>query len=378
MYVLAWCGFLLTVAIILAVDLGVFNRDVHVIKTREALRFTAFLAVFAAAFSIPIYFLYQNEIWGFGSLERVVKGQRIVERITGFEAVSMYLAAYLLELSLSTDNVFVMAVIFKVFRIPRLYQHRVLFWGIMGALILRGVMIGVGAAVVKRFDWMMYVFGFFLIWTGWKMLFLKDHTDEHPEDHWYVRWTRRILPVSPKIEGDRFLTKIEDPNKPGVMKTAVTPLFLALIVVEFTDVIFAVDSIPAVFGITQDPFIVFTSNIFAILGLRSLYFAVASLISMLRFLKPCLAVLLAYIGVKMIVVQYYSWHPGAFVSVAPIVLILSVGIIASKLLPSPPQEAAPIGLPTDDTMTGSEGDIQIQPPEPPTDGDPDLGPGPAK
>ena len=359
MYVIAWCGFLLTVAVLLAIDLGVFNRNVRVIKTKEALRFTAFLAAFAVAFAIPIYFLYQYEIWGFGSLHRVVKGVPVVERITGMEAVSMYLAAYLLELSLSTDNVFVMAVIFKVFRIPRQYQHRVLFWGIMGALILRGVMIGVGAAVVKRFDWMMYIFGFFLIWTGWKMLFLKEHTDEHPEDHWYVKLTRRFLPVSPKIEGDKFITRIEGPT-PGTTRWAVTPLVLALIVVEFTDVIFAVDSIPAVFGITQDPFIVFTSNIFAILGLRSLYFAVASMISMLRFLKPCLAVLLGYIGVKMIYVQYNNLHPGALESVAPIVLILAVGLLASKFLPLPPPEPPPVELPTDDTMTGSEAEIQVE------------------
>jgi len=364
MQVLAWCGFFATVALILAIDLGVFNRHVHVIKTKEAIRFTAILAVFAVLFSIPIYYLYQNQIWGFGQLHRVVKGVPTVERITGLDAVWMYLAAYLLELSLSTDNVFVMAVIFKVFRIPRLYQHRVLFWGIMGALILRGIMIGVGAAVVKRFDWMMYVFGFFLIWTGWKMLFLKEHTDEHPEDHWYVNLTRKFLRVSPKIEGDHFITHVpvQTPNGESVMKWAVTPLFLALIVVEFTDVIFAVDSIPAVFGITQDPFIVFTSNIFAILGLRSLYFAVASLISMLRFLKPCLAVLLAYIGVKMIVVQHYDLHPGALVSVAPIVLILTVGIMLSRFLPLPPPEPLPVELPTDDTMLGSEPEIQIETP----------------
>lgn len=355
MYVIAWCGFLLVVGCVVALDLGFFNRNVRVIKTKEALRNTAVLGAFALAFSIPIFLLYENQIWGFGTVERVVHGQPHTDRITGYEAVWIYVVAYLLELSLSTDNVFVMAVIFKVFRIPRSLQHRVLFWGIIGALILRGIMIGLGAAAIKRFDWMMYVFGAFLVWTGWKMLFLKDHTDEHPDDHWYVKGVRRVLPVSPALDGDKFVTHI--PKGDGV-QWAVTPLFLALLVVEFTDVIFAVDSIPAVFGITQDPFIVFTSNIFAILGLRSLYFAVASLISMLRFLKPCLAVLLAYIGVKMIVSEYMDWHPSALVSVAPIVLILMGGVLASKMFPAPP-EPLPAELPTDDTMTGSEASIVI-------------------
>jgi tellurite resistance protein TerC len=352
MAVLAWCGFLLFVGVVLALDLGVFNRNVRVIKTRDALRFTAILAGFALAFAIPIYFLYEKQIWGFGTFERVVQGKPQVQRIHGMEAVWTYVVAYLLELSLSTDNVFVMAVIFKVFRIPRNLQHRVLFWGILGALVLRGVMIGVGAAAIKRFDWMMYVFGAFLIWTGWKMLFLKEHTDEHPEEHWYVRLTRRVLPVSPTLDGEHFVTRIPGPVE-GATRLAVTPLFLALVAIEFTDVIFAVDSIPAVFGITQDPFIVFTSNIFAILGLRSLYFAVASLISMLRFLKPCLAVLLAYIGIKMIVSEYFDWHPSPLVSMAPIVIILAGGLLASKLFPTPP-EPIPAELPTDDTMTGAD------------------------
>jgi tellurite resistance protein TerC len=360
MYVLAWCGFLLVVGLVLAIDLGVFNRDVHVIKTKEALRFTAVLCAFALLFSIPIYFLYEHQFWGFGSYERVVHGKPQTVRIHGADAVWIYIVAYLLELSLSMDNVFVMAVIFKVFRIPRPLQHRVLFWGILGALILRGIMIGVGAAAIKRFDWLMYFFGAFLVWTGWKMLFLPDHTDEHPEEHWYVKMVRRFLPVSPTLEGEKFITHI--PAAGGGVRWAVTPMFLALIVVEFTDVIFAVDSIPAVFGITQDPFIVFTSNIFAILGLRSLYFAIASMISMLRFLKPCLAVLLAYIGVKMIVSQYTDWHPSPIVSLAPIVLILLGGVLASKFIPLPP-EPLPAELPTDDTLTGIDLSASA-PPEP--------------
>jgi len=360
MYVLAWCGFLAVVGFVLALDLGVFNRHVRVIKTKQALRFTAVLAGFAFAFSIPVYFLYEYQIWGFGTLERVVHGHQVTQRIRGAEAVWTYAVAYVLELSLSTDNVFVMAVIFKVFRIPRQFQHRVLFWGILGALILRGVMIGVGAAAIKRFDWMMYVFGGFLVWTGWRMLFLPEHTDEHPDEHWYVRVTRRVLPVSPTLDGEHFVTRIPG-REPGTMRWAVTPLFLTLTVVECTDVMFAVDSIPAVFGITQDPFIVFTSNIFAILGLRSLYFAVASLISMLRFLKPCLAVLLAYIGTKMIVSEYFDWHPSALVSLAPIALILLGGLLASKFFPTPP-EPIPPELPTDDTM--SSPDIELPPGDP--------------
>src|SRR5262245_21554372 len=356
MYVLAWCGFLLVVGLVVALDLGVFNRNVRVIKTKEALRNTAFLAGFALAFAIPIYFLYEKEIWGFGTLDRVVHGKHVTERITGYEAVWLYIVAYVLELSLSTDNVFVMAVIFKVFRIPRSLQHRVMFWGTIGARVLLGLLSGVGAAAIKQFYWMMYVFGAFLVWTGWKMLFLPDHTDEHPDEHWYVAAVRRVLPVSATLDGDRFVTRIPKPS--GGMQWAVTPMFLALGVVEFTDVIFAVDSIPAVFGITQDPFIVFTSNIFAILGLRSLYFAVASLISMLRFLKPCLAVLLGYIGVKMIVCEYFDWHPSALVSLAPIALILLGGLLASKFFPTPP-EPIPAELPTDDTM--SSPDIELPP-----------------
>jgi tellurite resistance protein TerC len=352
MYYVAWGAFLAIVLLVLALDLGFFHRNVKVIKTREALRFTTILFLFALAFAVPVYFLYERQIWGFGTLQRPAAGGVHTQRITGAEAVWLYVVSYLLELSLSTDNVFVIAVIFKVFRIPRQYQHRVLFWGILGAVVLRGLMIGIGAAVLQRFHWMMYIFGGFLIWTGWKMFFMPDHTDDHPEEHWYVRWTRRILPVSPTLEGERFTTRIPGPVE-GTTRWAVTPLFLALVAVEFTDVIFAFDSIPAVFGITEDPFIVFTSNIFAILGLRSLYFAVASLISMLRFLKPCLAVLLVYIGVKMLVSEYTGWHPDPLVALAPIVLILAGGLIASRLFPTPP-EPIPAELPTDDTMTGSE------------------------
>jgi tellurite resistance protein TerC len=349
----AWAIFICMVAAIMAIDLGLFSRQTKVVSARRAIAFTLVLVVLASLFSIPLYFLYENQVWGFGVLKRYVKGDEVVTVIKGMDAVWQFLAGYILELSLSADNVFVIAVIFRYFRIPRNYQHRVLFWGIMGALVMRGAMIGLGYAALKYLWFAMYVFGGLLIVTGYKLAFSRDAEFE-PESNPVVRWARRMFRITNELDGEKFFTTMSVTTSTGAQQTirAATPLFLALLVVETTDVIFAIDSIPAVYGVTIDPFIVFTSNIFAILGLRSLYFAIASLLTMLRFLKVSLGLLLVYIGVKMIMTQLFDWHPSPLASLGPIVAILSIGVIASAIAgPSP--ESMPPMMPGENNSSAS-------------------------
>jgi tellurite resistance protein TerC len=234
------------------------------------------------------------------------------------EAVE-FLTGYIIELSLSMDNVFVMALIFAYFRVPSQYQHRVLFWGILGALVMRGVMIVLGAALIQRYNWMLYVFGAFLLFTGLKMLFADDES-VHPEKNPVLRLARRFFPVSSDFDGHKFTTVMKG-------RMALTPLALVLVVVETTDLIFAVDSIPAIFAVTTKPFIVFTSNVFAILGLRSLYFALAGMIEYFRYLKVALSIVLAFIGVKMLL-DPHEHEPKWFqVEIPTSVSLLTVGAI---------------------------------------------------
>ena len=297
-----WTGFLVAVLVFLALDLGVFHRSAHVVKFREALTWTVIWFAMAMLFAFFIAPAMIGASWT--STERV-------EFITG----------YILELSLSMDNVFVIALIFTYFRIPPELQHRVLFWGILGALVMRGAMIGVGAALVKQFGWVLYIFGGFLVFTGFKMLMAKEDEEVHPEKNPVIRLARRFFPISTRIDGEKFFT-VENGRR------ALTPLALVLIMVETTDLIFAVDSIPAIFAVTQNPFIVFTSNVFAILGLRSLYFVLAGAIGYFRYLKIGLSVVLIYIGVKMLLV---IWHIEI-----PIGLSLGfvIGIILTSILAS--------------------------------------------
>ena len=306
-----WFGFILLILILLALDLGVFHRRAHVIKSKEAFLWTAFWIILALAFNGFIYYIYQNHWFDIG--------KAIGHELSGTQAALKFFTGYLLEKSLSLDNIFVIAMIFTYFRVPPIYQHRVLFWGILGAIVLRGVMIVLGVALIERFSWMIYVFGVFLLFTAVKLLISRHDTIE-PGKNPLVKLVQKIFPVSESYQQDHFFTKIKD-------QRAITPLFLVLLVVESSDVLFAVDSIPAIFAVTTDPFIVFTSNIFAILGLRSLYFALAAIIEKFRYLKMSLVYILAYIGVKMILSHHYTIP--TIISLAIIVGILMVGVIAS-------------------------------------------------
>lgn len=312
MVVWLWIGFIVFVLVMLALDLGVLNRKAHVIRTREALAWTSLCIVLALLFNGLIYFMYRYHWLGIGTGEGA---------LTGKDAAIQFFTGWVVEYSLSLDNIFVIAVIFGYFGVPPKYQHRVLFWGILGALILRGLMIAAGTALIQRFEWTIYVFGGLLIVTAIKMLLTQ--TDEvEPEKNPLVRLARRLYPVTSDFHEQKFFTHIDG-------KRAITPMFLVLLVVESTDVLFAVDSIPAIFAITKDPFLVFTSNVFAILGLRSLYFALAGMMGMFRYLKASLVFVLAFVGVKMILSHHY--HIDTMVSLAVIVGILGVGIVASLI-----------------------------------------------
>jgi len=306
-----WIAFIAFVLLMLALDLGLLNRRDHVIRTREALGWTLFWVALALLFNVLVFFMYRGHWLGIG-----------LDDLGGHHAAIQYFTGYLIEKSLSLDNIFVIALIFSYFKVPAQYQHRVLFWGILGALIMRGAMIAAGAALITRFSWAVYVFGGFLIFTALRMLVGGDETPDL-EHNRLVRWTRKLYPVSEKLDGHNFFTRLPDGRR------AITPLLLVLLLVESSDVIFAVDSIPAIFAVTVDPFIVFTSNIFAILGLRSLYFVLARLIDRFHFFKLSLVVVLAYVGLKMIVSHHLeipSW-----VSLLVILGVLLVGVLASWL-----------------------------------------------
>ncbi|HPG38872.1 MAG TPA: TerC family protein [bacterium] len=311
---LLWIGFIIIILLLLFLDLGVFNRRVHVIKAKEALLWTLFWIVLALLFDIFIYYAYKGNWFGIGLGEDHIK--------SGADAALKYFTGYIIEKSLSMDNIFVIAMIFSYFKIPAMYQHRVLFWGILGALILRGIMIIAGTALIHKFSWMIFVFGAFLIVTAIKMLITRHDTIE-PEKNILIRAAKKIYPVTSELHGAKFF--IRDGHKHSM-----TPLFLVLLIIESTDVLFAVDSIPAIFAVTTDPFIVFTSNVFAILGLRSLYFALAAMMEQFRYLKISLVFILAYVGVKMIF--SHSYPIPTLVSLSIIAVILFVGVAASIMV----------------------------------------------
>jgi tellurite resistance protein TerC len=263
-----WAGFIVCVLIFLALDLGVFHRGSHIVKFKEALAWTALWFSLAMLFACAVAYA------------------------RGHEEAAQFTAGYLIELSLSLDNILVIALIFSAFRVPPQFQHRVLFWGILGALVMRGAMIAVGAVLIREFDSVLYVFGVFLVFTGIKMLFAGQQTVE-PDKNPVLRFARKLFPVTPHFEGDKFFTRLNQ-------RFALTPLALVLLLVETTDLIFAVDSVPAVFSITKNAFIVFTSNVFAILGLRSMYFLLAGALGYFRYLKVGLSVVLVFVGAKML------------------------------------------------------------------------------
>lgn len=307
---LVWIGFLLLIAVVVTLDLGIFHKKAHVVTLPEALGWTAIWVTLALLFNVAIYYLYEFNPSGW-DLD--------TNQLSGAEAALQYFTGYLVEKSLSVDNIFVIAMVFAHFHVPLAQQHRVLFWGILGAVILRGIMIFGGVVLIERFDWVVYPLGALLIFSAANMLVMRPDNDKL-EENAVVRLARRMFPVTTEFHGSRFFVQHN-----GVRMA--TPLFLALIFVETSDVMFAIDSIPAIFAITRDPFIVFTSNVFAILGLRSLYFVLAGLMEKFRYLKMSLVFLLAFIGVKMILIHH---HPiSNLVSLAIIAGILSVGILAS-------------------------------------------------
>jgi len=310
---LVWAGFLLLITLIVALDLGVFHRKAHVVSFPEALGWTAVWIATALLFNVGVYFLYELNPSGWDI---------DTAQLTGSQAALQFFTGYVVEKSLSIDNVFVIAMIFAYFRVPLAEQHRVLFWGIFGALVLRGIMIFLGVILIQRFSWVTYVFGALLIYSAARMLAVRHDTLD-PNSNLLVRVVRKFYPVTTEFHGSRFFV---DNN--GV-RTA-TPLLLALVMVEASDVTFAIDSIPAIFAITTDPFIIFTSNVFAVLGLRSLYFVLAGLMEKFRYLKSSLVFLLAYIGVKMLLVHHYPIPTG--VSLSIIGGILAVGVLASVLV----------------------------------------------
>lgn len=308
----AWAIFVVIVCLLLTLDLGFFNRNEHIISTKEALKTTCFWIFIALSFNVLVYFVYENN-W----FELASHSNHLVN--PGKNAALEFFTGYIIELSLSFDNVFVIAMLFAYFKIPQQYQHRVLFWGILGALVSRGAMIIIGAALVQKFDWIMYIFGALLIFSALKMIFGKENEFDADKNK-LVKLVRKVYPISKEFNGNKFFTRING-------KRALTPLMVALIVIEATDVMFAVDSIPAIFVITKDPFIVITSNVFAILGLRSMYFVLVSMLNKFRYLQKSLIILLLFIGVKMLLMEV--WHLPIQISLLIIVLILGGGVVVS-------------------------------------------------
>jgi tellurite resistance protein TerC len=319
-----WAGFLVFVLLVLALDLGVLNRKAHVVSVKEALTFTVAVVVLASLFDVFVYFAYQNHWMGLGQhLDRV---DGVIN--DGRLAAVKFFTGYIIEVSLSADNVFVIAMIFEHLRVPPKFQHRVLFWGILGALAMRGTMIGLGAQLVSRYHWILYLFGVFLVYTALKMLWSKSDEAADPDEAIVMRIVRRVFPVCMDYRESHFLVR-------EAGRWMLTPLAVALVLVETTDLIFAVDSIPAIFAITTDPFIVFTSNVFAILGLRSLYFALAGAITKFRYLKVSLAAILGLVGVKMLAAEWLKDVAGPsfnFYLLGIVALILGIGVVASVVV----------------------------------------------
>jgi tellurite resistance protein TerC len=311
---LVWGGFLALFLGLLFLDLSVLHRESAALSVRQALFWTAVWVSVAASFTIVVYGLYEYRWLGFTPGPGVGEGGDF-----GRDAVLQFVTGYVLEWSLSVDNIFVIAVIFSYLKIPSHFQYRVLFWGIVGAIVLRGLMIAAGTTLLHHFDWMFYVFGAILLVSALRML--RSGDDVHDVAHSFpARLVRRFVPVTGEIERARFFVRHEG-------KLSATPLFVALVMVELTDVVFAVDSIPAILAVTRDPFLVFTSNAFAILGLRSLYFAVAGLMAMFRYLRYSLVAILAFVGMKMLLVGHY--HVANHVSLMIILATLALGIVAS-------------------------------------------------
>lgn len=302
-----WVGFNLFVIAMLALDLGVFHKEDHAVSVKEAAIWSVVWISLAMVFNVIIYFFWGTMMPG--------------STYSNGEAGLAFFTGYLIEKSLSVDNIFVFVLLFSTFAVPAKYQHRVLFWGIFGALVMRGIMIAIGASLIHQFHWIIYIFGAFLIFTGLRMAFQSHDEQIEPENNPLVKMLRRVMPVTDNYEGHNFFVR-----RAG--KLMATPLFVVLLVVESTDLIFAVDSIPAIFAVTQDPFLVYTSNVFAILGLRSLYFVLAGVMHKFYYLKMGLAGVLSFVGVKMLL-SSTAFKIDTFVSLIVIAGIIGAAVIAS-------------------------------------------------
>jgi tellurite resistance protein TerC len=334
-----WVGFNAFIVGMLAIDLGVFHRGVREVSLKEAAIWSAVWVALALGFNYGIY------------------------RYMGKQAGMEFLAGYLLEKALSVDNIFVIVLIFSYFQVPSQYQHRVLFWGVFGALVMRAAMIGMGAYLIHQFSWVLYLFGAFLIWTGYRMARQDDRAIE-PKNNPAIRLVRRLIPVTDTFHGSRFFVRDETGPETNSRRMA-TPLFVVLVLVETTDLIFAVDSIPAVFAVTRDPFLVYSSNAFAVLGLRTLYFLLSGVIGKFRHLKYGLSVVLIFVGAKMLLADVLSIPTG--VSLGIIASVLLISIVTSLLFPtqadSPKAGAAnqPAGPASEDPGLSAERESKATP-----------------
>ena len=306
-----WIIFIACILIFLALDLGIFNKTPKIISSKEAGMWTGIWVVLSFAFSGIVYLLYNNNY--IDNPDRLKPAEASVKFITG----------YLIELSLSADNIFVIAVIFASFKIAQKYQHRVLFWGIIGAVIFRGLMIFFGVLLIRQIDWITYIFGAFLVFTATKMLFKKEEDEFDPKESFVYKIIGKVIPISDHKDKEHFFIKENNKN-------FVTPLFVTLIVIEVMDMVFALDSVPAILAITSDPFLVFSSNIFAILGLRSMYFFLANMLEKFSYLEYSLIAILTFVGIKMLLIHFYKFPE--WVSLTFIALALISGIIVSLVI----------------------------------------------
>ncbi len=305
---IVWISFITAIFIFLALDLGIFNKTPHEISSKEAGKWTGIWVSLSFLFSAVVYWLYQNNY------------VQNPDQLKPIAASMKYITGYLIELSLSIDNIFIIAIIFSSFKIPKKYQHRILFWGILGAITFRGIMIYFGVMIINKFAWTTYLFGAFLIYTAVKMFLTKEDHEYDPHNSVIYKYLRKLTPITTKIESEHFFVKINNTN-------TATPLFVALILIEVMDIVFALDSVPAILAITSDPFLVFSSNIFAILGLRSMYFFLANMLEKFSYLEYSLIAILCFVGFKMIFHKFIhlpEWASLAFIAVA-----LLSGIIAS-------------------------------------------------
>lgn len=314
---IVWISFFIIVLIILILDLGVFNKTPHIISTKEATKWTSIWVTISFLFSGVVYWIYDHNYIA------------NPDELKPIGAAIKFITGYLIELSLSVDNIFVIAIIFSAFKIPKKYQHRVLFWGILGAIVFRGIMIYFGVLLIHKFAWTTYIFGAFLFYTAVKMLFTSDDEQFEPKKSFVFKVIKKIIPITTHIDGEHFFVKRKH-------ITAATPLFVALIVIEIMDVVFALDSVPAILAITSDPFLVFSSNIFAILGLRSMYFFLANMLEKFSYLEFSLIAILSFVGLKMLLhdfIEIPEWASLAFIAIS-----LLAGIVISLRMTKSNQE----------------------------------------